>query len=132
MKNKRFTFTLENSLKEKLVHDSLKSKYSSISAYLNELIKRGLPSVEPMDVWMKYIDKKIDCLSDNITAFHNHHTTLLGKIFKRVYVNYRLAGYILARLFHHKSGLISQENKDAANKIIEVELEETENRFPEL
>ena len=132
MKNKRFTFTLKNSLKEKLVHDSLKSEFPSISAYLNELIRRGLPSVEPMDIWMKYIDKKIDCLTDNITAFQNHHTSLLGKIFKRVYVNYKLAGYVLARLFHQTPGFIPQDSKDAANKIIKSELEDAENRFPEL
>ena len=132
MKNKRFTFTLENRLREKLVRDSLKSNYSSISAYLNELIKRGLPTVEPMDIWMKYIDKKIDHLSDNITASHNQNTTLLGKIFKRVFVVYRLAGYILARQFHQKSGFVSQQNKDAANKIIKFEIEETDNKFREL
>jgi len=132
MKNKKFTFTLENSLKEKLVHDSLKSEYPLISAYLNELIKRGLPTSEPMDIWMKYIDKKIDSLSDNITAFQNRNTTLFGKIFKRVFVIYRLAGYILARQFHQTPGFISQDSKDAANKIIRGELEDTENRFPEL
>jgi len=132
MKNKRFVFTLENSLKEKLVHDSLKSNFPSVSAYLAELIKRGLPTSEPMDVWMRYIDQKIDCLGENITTVQNHHTTLLWKIFKRVYVNYKLAGYILARLFHQTPGFIPQDSKDAANKLIKSELEEAENRFPEL
>jgi hypothetical protein len=131
MKNKRFTFTLENSLKEKLVHDYLKSKFPSISAYLNELIKRGLPTSEPLDLWMKLIDKKIDCLTDNVTAFHTRNFTLLEKIFKRIHIVYRVVGYALARLFYLKSGPVSPDDIEDANVIIKREVAEIERNYRE-
>jgi hypothetical protein len=130
MKDKKlFNFLLTDEQKSKLFSDASRNGFPTTSSYLIKLIEIGLPLPESLDLRMKLIDKKIDCLTDNVTAFHNRNFTLLEKIFKRIQIVYRVVAYSLARLFHMKSDPVSQDNLDDANAIIQHELDRIEKKY---
>ena len=115
MKNKLFAFTLKETLRQKLVSDSQNLGFPSISAYINELIRTGLPVSESLDLRLQLIEKKID------TLFHDIRT-LKGDVNRRTFITFRLTSYILARSFFIKQGDASEDDIKEANKIIEHEM----------
>ena len=132
MKEKKlFNFQLTERQKAKLLSDASRNGFPTASSYLLKLIEIGLPLPESLDLRLQLIEKKIDDLTDNVTALHDRDFTLLKKIFKRVSIVYRVAAYSLARLFYIESGDVSQENVEDANVIIRDEIEEIEEYYPE-
>ena len=126
MKNKSFTFTLRNSLRNKLINDTINNGFSSISAYINELIKKGLPVDEPIDLRLKLVEKKLDSLTDNVFAHNKRTYSLLEKLFKKFAVVYKIAAHILARTFFIKPGNISQDDFVQTKAFIEEQVKRIE------
>ena len=132
MKEKKlFNFLLTDQQKSKMLSDASRNGFPTASSYLVRLIEIGLPLPESLDLRMKFIEKKIDCLTDNVTSFHNRNFALLEKIFTRIQIVYRVVGYTLARLFYLKSGPVSPDDIEDANVIIKREVEEIEKNYRE-
>ena len=122
MKNKRFTFTLKDSLRRKLTRDTMFLEFPSISAYLNELIEKGLPASKSLDSRLQEVEKKLETLSDSLL-------NELKDLHKRVYITYRIVSYSLARSYFIKPGSISENDMEDANAFIESEVKNMEKKF---
>jgi len=131
MAKNRFTLRLPQELKDKLIRDSILHNFSTSSAYLQELIKHGLPTSKSLDLRLKLIENEIKSLKEDVTAFNNRNSSLFEKIFKRVHLIYRVVGYALARTFYIKSGPVSPGDIEDANAIIKDEVEELEKNHRE-
>ena len=128
---KLFNFQLTEQQKAKLLSDASRNGFPTASSYLVKLIEIGLPLPEPIDLRLRFIENKIDSLTDNVTALHNRNFTLLKKTFKRISIVYQVVAYSLARLFYMKPGVVSQDSIKNANVIIKREIEEIERNYRE-
>ncbi|MCK4766581.1 MAG: hypothetical protein KAW12_30590 [Candidatus Aminicenantes bacterium] len=126
MRKESFHLKLPQVLKDKLIRDSASYKFSTPTAYLHELIKKGLPLTGNLDIRLQLIEKKLDSLTDNVFAHNKRTSSFLGKIYKKLYVVYKVAAYILARTFFIKPGNISQDDFAQTKAFIEEQVKKIE------
>jgi hypothetical protein len=117
-----FNLSLPNDLKAKLLRDSALYGFATPTAYLNELIERGLPVSKAIDTRLKAIEEKQDEfageMTDEVLALH-----------KRLYLTYRLAAKTLIHSFFIKPGPVTDEAVAEAKALIDEEIENTREAF---
>jgi hypothetical protein len=126
MNKENLTITIAPGIKKKLILDSVRLGFNSKSLYLSELIKKGLPHSESLDIRLQLIEQKIDMLPGNsLSMFKNlsHEIdSALRDVNKRTYITFRIVAYILARTFLIEDATISEGEINEANKFIENEM----------
>ncbi|MCK4762751.1 MAG: hypothetical protein KAW12_11195 [Candidatus Aminicenantes bacterium] len=127
MKKITFSFTLTPKQKDKLILDSIKLGYGSISAYLCRLIESGLNPDESIDLRLKLIEKKLDSLTDNVYADNKRKYSLLDTLFKKISIVYKIAAHILARTYLIEPGNITQDDYDRTKAYIDEQVRRIEN-----
>ena len=124
-------FRITDELKSKLIEDSIKNNFPSMTAYLEKLINIGLPFSDSLETRLQFIEKKVDTNAKNLEIQIKKLFSLLEKLNKRLLLIYRIISQILARTFYIKSGHITESDIEASNRLIEQEvnkiLEKTEN-----
>ena len=124
-------FRIHDELKNKLLADSIKNNFPSMTAYLEKLIKIGLPFSDSLETRLQFIEKKVDTNAKNLEMQIKKLFSLLEKINKRLLLIYRINSQILARTFYIKPGNITEHDIEESNRLIEHEvnkiLEKTEN-----
>ena len=124
MKKKKttFNFSLPNDLKTKLLRDSALYGFTTPTAYLRELIERGLPVSKSIETRLKTIEEKQG-------EFAGEMAKEVLTSHKRLYVTYRLAEKILTHAVNMQSGPVTEEAEDEAKAIIDEEIEYTREVF---
>lgn len=124
MKKTTFNLLLPKELKAKLIRDSALNGFASPTAYLKELIKRGLSLSKPIDMkfeeFEKNLDTELDNLSKEVKGMH-----------KLIYLTYKVAVRVLIRSFYIKRGESSDNDLEEARSIIDGEVINMEKRFSE-
>ena len=121
-RNQRFEFKLTTETKKKLLRDSALNGYASPSAYLSELIEVGPPVSKNLDLRLQLIEKKVETYANNLEIQNNNILSLSKDIFKRNYIVYRIAAFLLSRSFFIKPGNVSEDDISDSNRFIEEQL----------
>ena len=117
-----FNFSLPNDLKTKLLRDSALYGFATPTAYLRELIERGLPVSKSIETRLKAIEEKQG-------EFAGEMAKEVLNVHKRLYVTYRIAEKILTHAVYIKPGPVKEEAEDEANAMIDEEIEYTREAF---
>jgi hypothetical protein len=129
MHKEKITISIEPEVKKKLILDFVRLGYSSKSSYINELIKRGLPVSESLDIRLQLIEKKVDTYTKNLEMQNKKTFSLLKDVFKRVHISTKVVFHILTRTFFIKSGQVPGDDISDANELIEEEVKEYEEQY---
>jgi len=128
-KRQNFTFRMPPMLKEKLYSDCRRYNFPTPSAYLCELVKRGINLTEPIDLKLKVIDQKIETLTSFIKANDQGILPRMMFLIKRVMVIYKIVANSLARNISMAGNEIPEESIMQTNSIIEWEFARVEKKF---
>ena len=124
-----YTYNISEELKKKFISDSARHNFPSLTAYLKELIERGLPLSKSLEKRLQFIEEKVETNAENLEIENQKTLSLLKEVYKRVYVNSKIVSFILARTFFIKPGKISDNDFDDAKYFIENELALFEKKF---
>lgn len=126
MSKENLTITISPEIKQKLTIDSVRLGFTSKSLYLSELVRKGLPVSESLDIRLQLIEQKIDMLPGNILTMLKNQSNEIGTSLKdvdrRTHLTFRIVSFILARTFLMAKGTISEDDIKRANTFIENEL----------
>ena len=121
-KNDCFKLRLPKALKAKLLRDSALYGFATPTAYLRELIERGLPV-------SKSIETRLKAIEDTQDEFASEMAKEVLTLHKRLYVTYRLSEKILTHAVYIESGPVTEEAEGEAKAIIDEEIENTREAF---
>jgi phosphorylcholine metabolism protein LicD len=124
MKNDSFHLRLSTALKAKLIRDSALSGFATPTAYLQELIDRGLPLSKSIDMRLQEFEKNLDTELDNLS-------NKVKDMHKQIYLVYKVAARVLVRSFYIKPGSASENDLAETNSILESDFINVEKKFRE-
>ena len=126
MRKEKLSISLSPEIKKKATLDSVRLGFTSKSLYLSELIQKGLPVSESLDIRLQLIEQKIDMLPGNILTmlknFSHEIDASLSDINRRTHVTFKIVSFILARTFLIKDGAISDDEVKRTNSFVENEI----------
>ena len=129
MKNVFVQFKISEEEKRKLIYDSVKNNFPSMTAYFKKLIETGLPVEENLDIRLQLIDKKVETNAANAEIQIKKIMSFVKDIFKRNFIVYRIVYFLLSRSFFIKPGEISEEDTANSKAYIEEQLRLYEKRY---
>ncbi len=129
MKKVLVQFKISEEEKRKLIYDSVKNNFPSMTAYFKKLIETGLPVEENLDIRLQLIDKKVETNAANAEIQIKKLLSMAKDIFKRNFIVYRIVYFLLSRSFFIKPGEISEEDTANSKAYIEEQLRLYEKRY---
>lgn len=129
MKKVLVQFKISEEEKRKLIYDSVKNNFPSMTAYFKKLIETGLPVEENLDIRLQLIDKKVETNAANAEIQIKKLLSMVKDIFKRNFIVYRIVYFLLSRSFFIKPGEISEEDTANSKAYIEEQLRLYEKRY---
>jgi len=129
MKNVFVQFKISEEEKRKLIYDSVKNNFPSMTAYFKKLIETGLPVEENLDIRLQLIDKKVETNAANAEIQIKKIMSFVKDIFKRNFIVYRIVYFLLSRSFFIKPGETSEEDTANSKAYIEEQLRLYEKRY---
>jgi hypothetical protein len=129
MKKVLVQFKISEEEKRKLIYDSVKNNFPSMTAYFKKLIETGLPVEENLDIRLQLIDKKVETNAANAEIQTKKIMSFVKDIFKRNFIVYRIVYFLLSRSFFIKPGEISEEDTANSKAYIEEQLRLYEKRY---
>jgi len=120
-----FNFSLPNDLKTKLLRDSALYGFATPTAYLRELIERGLPVSKSIETRLKAIEDKQDEFAGEISK-------KVLNLRKRLFVTYNLVAKNLIHAVYMEPGPVTEEAVAEAKELIDQEIENMREVFKDL